>query len=420
MSKKWTTIVTHANCVDGYLSALVLLECYPEARVIFHQYGGADPALPEENEEMIFCDVSPPKHLAEAFFAAGAVLLDHHRSAVPVFEAKGARGAYSAMPGVSGAVLAFEYGRAFPWRLADSRRGEVEDIASLVGIYDTWDVSSRRFEEATAAHAALDLVMRDTTYPLQGATRALAKILDDWRTVLLPMGRMLVRQSAARAAKAASRAILRETEIGNRKTSVGLLVDSLTTAELNLAARLVQAELVLSAKFGEPLADFMFEEDVHCSLRAGAIASEVDCGALAAVLGGGGHKGAAGFAIRRGGAARPVYYALGRLVEGVLDGVAEAEDCGTEGCGSSKCPCKRAKAGESEPKTMNTDVKVRRCGRCEGSARFVCICDRCEREPEDSEKFMACLEHRAGVGVEHRRVRETEPRWMALAVSAAP
>lgn len=52
------------------------------------------------------------------------------------------------------------------------------------------------------------------------------------------------------------------------------------------------------------------------------------------------------------------------------------------------------------------------CDRCDGAARFLCVCGRCEREPERDEKFATCVQHRPDVIEAHRRVRGAEPRWM--------
>lgn len=300
------TIVTHANCVDGYLSALILRACYPSATVVRRKH--TDPDL-EVTEDTIFCDIAPSRSQAQAFFAAGAVVLDHHRSALDVFREPAARGRYSATPGESGAVLALQhlYEHGEDWvHLADA----AEDMATLIGIYDTWVVSNPRFEEAAELHAGLEAVMDDEAITL-------ASLADD-HAFYRRLGAVLYGKTKARAKRAAERAIVKEVEVFGRVTSVGVLVDPVSTGVLNLAANLVEAEVVLAASFDSDAvaseAPLVVEEldgqKIRCSIRS---RGRVDCAKLAEHFGGGGHRGAAGFSLERGRLHRPVQVAIEAL-----------------------------------------------------------------------------------------------------------
>lgn len=106
-----TTIVTHANCMDGLASAMILLDVLPSAKIVFCQYNTPDylnlPATPN----MLFCDITPPRDRAAEFVTAGSIVLDHHKTAkdiVLMFGANGVFGDEIANPGISGAMLAYQ------------------------------------------------------------------------------------------------------------------------------------------------------------------------------------------------------------------------------------------------------------------------------------------------------------------------
>lgn len=104
------TVVSHENCADGLASAMIIKDVLPDAKVLFFQYGSPDLAALPAEAGMIFCDFSPPANRAQEFVDAGAIVLDHHKTAKDVVALFGALGVYAdekADPGVSGAVLAY-------------------------------------------------------------------------------------------------------------------------------------------------------------------------------------------------------------------------------------------------------------------------------------------------------------------------
>src|ERR1700754_3177520 len=87
------TIVTHDRCADGVMSSIILKDVLPEAEVKFLQYGVEQEEL-EAAPNMLFCDFSPhPKRVTD-FVAAGALVLDHHKTARDVVSAFGADGVF--------------------------------------------------------------------------------------------------------------------------------------------------------------------------------------------------------------------------------------------------------------------------------------------------------------------------------------
>jgi hypothetical protein len=155
-------IVSHKNCPDGIASAMILKDVLtPSAEVVLVQYGTSEHEELLCTEGMVFCDMSPPPARVHEFVAAGAIVLDHHKSAKQVVAAFGERGIFAdehADPGVSGAVLAFDHVWQPRQRYSRFRKSalEIRKFAQLAGVRDTWQTSDPRWREACAqAHALL-------------------------------------------------------------------------------------------------------------------------------------------------------------------------------------------------------------------------------------------------------------------------
>lgn len=169
-----TTLVTHDACADGLASAMIVRDALPDVEVIFAQHG--TPSLEElaPRAGMLFCDIAPPRARAQAFADAGAIVLDHHKSARDVVELFGDRGVFAdeaQTPGCSGAVLAF----SAVWLARGGHAGAqtVADFARLVGIRDTWQKTSPSWELACDLHAALMGMPREYWLDGGGIGRAL-------------------------------------------------------------------------------------------------------------------------------------------------------------------------------------------------------------------------------------------------------
>src|ERR1700735_495224 len=80
------TIVTHADCPDGMVSAILLHDVLPDARIRFVRYGTSDREDMVAEPNMLFCDMTPPEARADQFLEAGAIVLDHHVTAQHLVE----------------------------------------------------------------------------------------------------------------------------------------------------------------------------------------------------------------------------------------------------------------------------------------------------------------------------------------------
>ncbi len=123
------TIITHDNCGDGLMSAILLKDAYSQVGLTpdikFVQYGTETYRRLEPGPNQLFCDFSPfipdievagqkvpdPEKL-KPWVDSGALILDHHKGAKLAVKGFGENGIFAdetAEPGVAGAVLAFKY-----------------------------------------------------------------------------------------------------------------------------------------------------------------------------------------------------------------------------------------------------------------------------------------------------------------------
>lgn len=277
------TIVVHDNCPDGLASAVVLHDALPDADIRFVQYGTeAHKALPA-TEGILFCDFSPHPDRVDDFMRAGTIVLDHHRTAKPIVDAMGIRGAFGdemTEPGVCGAVLAFRHvWRALRGGTAHERF--VEDFVTVVGIRDTWQNKHPRWREACAQANVL------MTYPREWwLGRPLAGIAERWEREFAPLGAVLRDKEEERVRRAIAEAYRFVTPSGLRVLAVqGVSVTS-------DAAEMLGDTVDLVAGFSYGVENGVAK--VRFSLRSH---TGFDCAAFAKARGGGGHTAAAGFSL---------------------------------------------------------------------------------------------------------------------------
>lgn len=158
-------IISHKNagtCADGLMSAMILRLLYPEAQTLFLQYNTPElDNLPAE-PGMVFCDIAPPISRAAEFLNAGAIVLDHHKTAEPVASlfAEHGQGRFAdekREPGVSGARLALEHLDSVDRFLLDRLgcRAVVTRFAHTVAIWDTWQTKDLHWSASCELTAAL-------------------------------------------------------------------------------------------------------------------------------------------------------------------------------------------------------------------------------------------------------------------------
>ncbi len=274
------TIVSHDSCADGIASALLLHDALPAAEIIFADYGTAIdlPVRPH----MLFCDFSPPPARVDEFVAAGAIVLDHHRSARPIvdkFAARGVFGDEKLDPGVSGAVLAYRE----VWRVLGGGADPVHAkwFAEAAGARDTWQTGSPLWRDGCVQHAVLLAFPQPFWMSL-----SFSRICAEWAERYAWVGEQLIAQRMDRVEHVLGQAHRFTTRSGVRV--VAIPGHSLAS---DLSERVTgEADLVVA--FG-----FVVEQGrqmLRISLRS---PNRFDCAAFAQQHGGGGHTNAAGFGI---------------------------------------------------------------------------------------------------------------------------
>lgn len=309
------TLITHAHCPDGMASAILVRDALPEVEVRFLSYQSRELAELEATPGQLWVDFSPPPDRAPEFVDAGAIVLDHHKSAREVVELFGERGIYAdedKEPGVSGAVLAYRH----VWEPAFLRLPptgalmRAEEFARLAGVRDTWQKGSCRWVEACAQAEMLRLYgdLEDWDFrPFGGAGSVFdnGPMLRDRTSV---GSRLFDRhmQSVKRAVRGACR-----WHWG--RVAVAIIEDTRLASD---ASDLLDADLVVAFSFTAER-----EPTMKLSLRS---RGDVDCAALAAGYGGGGHRSSAGFEVKLGALPPLPFVPVGpyELVKALIDGEA--------------------------------------------------------------------------------------------------
>jgi hypothetical protein len=280
------TIVAHDDCADGTASAILLHDALPNARVVFADYGESAKRLPVE-PRMLFCDFSPPPARADEFVQAGAIVLDHHRSARAVVEKFGERGVFADETrerGVSGAVLAYRH----VWKPLVANDNPslsfAEWFATAAGVRDTWHKQHPAWGDGVVQHALL--MAFPQAFWLSIPLSTLAR---EWTTRYAWVGEQLIAQHRDRVEGAFSTLHRFVTADGTR-----VAVSPFLGLASDLAERVGEsADVVVCFGYGKE-AD---EHKMFFSLRSHA---QFDCAAFAERHGGGGHTRASGMAIAVG------------------------------------------------------------------------------------------------------------------------
>jgi hypothetical protein len=287
-----TRIIAHANCPDGYASAMILRDVL-DVPVQFVQYNTKEHlALPAE-PGLLFCDFTPPYQgdpdRTQEFVDAGAIVIDHHKTARECIEAFGEHGIFgdeATEPGLSGALLAYRHvWLPLKGDAEDAHvKGMIEDFATLAGIRDTWQKNHPRWAEACLQATALMFPPSD--YLVEGHGELSMLLGADWGKYLWA-GR--IREIKFR--KACERALKDGFHFPSiRNTRVIMFQGVRMTSD---------AAEMAGDKYDLIVGYEMFCEDnqpkIIFSTRS---RTDFDCSALAKRYGGGGHTKAAGFNIK--------------------------------------------------------------------------------------------------------------------------
>jgi len=279
-----TTILTHAGCPDGYASAMILHNALPDAEIVFLRHDSPEMNGLVAKPGMLFCDIVPPTRRVPEFVEAGAIVLDHHKTAKYVVGDFGDRGVFGdeeKEPGVCGAWLAY---REVWLKLVERYSpppgashvppvATVERFAKLAGIRDTWQRNDSQWGAACAQAEALRF------YPWTDLVKASPaewnKLLDIGWTLLANRSRVVA-------------GLIRDGLSVNIWGKRVLIVSSVETSDVSDALG-EEVDIVAGFSYrcdgGKP--------KLVISLRGRG----VDVAAIAKTFGGGGHTAAAGFTV---------------------------------------------------------------------------------------------------------------------------
>jgi len=288
------TIVTHDSCADGTASAIILRDAFydRDVPVRFLQYGSDAHRNLVPEPGMLFCDIVPPYDRAGEFVQAGALVLDHHKTARSVVEQFGEDGIFAdeaTEPGVCGAVLAYRHvwlplkpqlSLAAPDEQYAIKGQFAHDFATLAGIRDTWQRKDPRWDEACRQSSILSFIPND-----QWLSKSLSELTWFWEKDYNWLGKLLQDKFAADVARMAAKGWAFTTEKGMKVLiipSKGLTSD---------VAELLDDKVDLIAGFG-----YTFEPEIGYPQMILSTRSHTtfDCSALCKAFGGGGHSKAAG------------------------------------------------------------------------------------------------------------------------------
>lgn len=264
-------------CPDGVASALLVHAALERVDIAFVDH--TQLALLRPHPGALFCDIAPPPDNT-SWAHAGALVLDHHKTAEPVvraFESQGygAFGDEATEPGVSGAVLAYRH-------VFVPLRGEhlvAKHFALLAGVRDTWQRHDPTWTAACAQAEALRF-WPWASYPDRPFTVDSGVFVE-----MLEVGHVLLQKQAEQ-----TRALIRQGYC--LTTAQGTRLFIIPTRETSDVAEALGPEADLVVGFGYRAHGGEAPPELSLSTRSH---TGYDCAALAAHYGGGGHKAAAGF-----------------------------------------------------------------------------------------------------------------------------
>lgn len=151
-------IIVHKFCHDGTSSAMIIKDVLHNVEVFFASHKDKEYLELKAQEGLLFCDIAPPPGREREFLRVKSIVLDHHeksKDAVLKFEHNGL-GVYGEMDkGESGATLAYRHVWLPLKEEALSQQCDVEKLARLAGIRDTWQKDSDEWEDALLQTEAL-------------------------------------------------------------------------------------------------------------------------------------------------------------------------------------------------------------------------------------------------------------------------
>jgi hypothetical protein len=310
-----TDVITHDSCADGVATAILIHDVLPDVKIHFLQYNTPEYRAFTPGPNQLWCDFSPLPERAQEFVDAGALVLDHHKTAkavVAMFGENGVFGDEVTDPGVCGAVLAYRE----VWLPLHQVRLDLDALAYAGTLTEEDDLDELRqdslYEVAEAAHFAHLSGVRDTWQtkdPFWGDASVLVEALrfmpiEAWLAIKRPfkeanlklwqdrksLGKVLIEKHQKTVKRAVEGAYGFTTPRGTR---VKLFSGHSPIA--SDAAELLGREADLVVGFGYVGIEADGVAKVVFSVRSH---TDFDCASFCKSLGGGGHTKAAGFAIQ--------------------------------------------------------------------------------------------------------------------------
>jgi hypothetical protein len=265
-------VITHDNCADGLMSALILQRCFPNATIQFVQHGSTEQAALVPEPGVLFCDFAPTRESAQAWADAGAYILDHHVHAQDIVALFGERGLFDNER--CGALLAYEE----VMRGGDFRFGR---LSKLSDVRDRWQKDHSDWEAAQRMHRVLMSVHRDEW--LTGDS--LAMLLDEG---IAEFGGAMARAEVRNAERIVDTQMSSHAVCGHR-IGIAFCGGAMSSMVGEVARqRGYDASVCISVHYDGP----DWRPKYVFSMRS---APAVDVGALCKYMDGGGHAQAAGF-----------------------------------------------------------------------------------------------------------------------------
>ena len=283
--------ICHKNCPDGLAAAMILRDAIPEIDCYFIQYKTKEHRELEVRPGQIFADFSPPQERAQEFLEGGAIVLDHHTHAwnicKPFVDAgQGAFGSEKTDPGVSGALLAYRevWVPLVGETASEARRKAIEELATLAGVFDTWQTQSPLWESSREQAEALKFWHWKQCLPVRW---------EEWQSKILNVGPALREKTDARLKMLIGGATRFTTGKGRKVIMFEGATESSLACERIDQDPEEDADIVIGFSIFTGRGDDKPSLYLSCRSHRG-----FDVGAFAISHGGGGHSSAAGLNVK--------------------------------------------------------------------------------------------------------------------------
>jgi hypothetical protein len=277
------TVITHDACPDGLASAMIIKCVLPEVEVRFLSHDSIEHKSLEATPGMIFCDFSPIRERAKEFIDAGSIVLDHHKHQKDLVVSFGDNGVFAdeiEHPGVSGALLAYQEVvlpiiRVNYFKISKAKLILIKNFATLVGIRDTWQKNSSRWNEAKELSESLMFFSRE-----EWLKNPIFDTKEWWNRI--KTGKYLVENQNQKVRK-----ILKDAYRTNI-CKLNILIHQGVKSTSDVSEVVDNVDLIFGFKYYFDKEGPNFQ--VSCRSKC-----EFDIGAFAKFYGGGGHTKASGF-----------------------------------------------------------------------------------------------------------------------------